>query len=68
MEVIDAPSNFEVVKELADVLAVLKGIANFNGFDWEVVLEYAEIKEKASGPFTVGMVWDRTITKDEDGS
>lgn len=49
--------------ELADVLAVLQGIAGRNNIEWEFVLEIAQKKESLTGPFKRGMVWDRTIEK-----
>lgn len=49
--------------EIADAVAVLKGIANFNNIDWELVIQNVAEKEFKTGPFNEGMVWDRTIEK-----
>lgn len=58
----------ELPYELADVLAVLQGIAYRNSISWEVVLELARQKESGTGSFMRGMVWDRTIVKQQNGS
>lgn len=61
-EVIHAP-RADIAEEICDVIAVLKGIAEFNHVDWAGVLAVEQMKEMASGPFREGMVWDRTIQK-----
>lgn len=61
MEVTASVKMTELIEELGDVISVLKGIAHFNGISWVEVEMMNDIKEKASGPFFEGMVWDRTI-------
>jgi predicted house-cleaning noncanonical NTP pyrophosphatase (MazG superfamily) len=48
----------ELIKELADVSAVLEALATTNGIEWGEVLHMVDEREIASGGFTAGMVWE----------
>ena len=58
MEVVQAETQRDVLKELADVLAVLEAIAMLHGIDWDEVAIQVDVRELKSGGFTEGMVWE----------
>lgn len=57
-EVLLAETREELIKELADVVAVLEGWAAVNSIDWDEVALKLDERELRSGGFTRGMVWE----------
>ena len=58
MEVIQAKTKEEITKEVADVMAVLDGITYRAGITYRELLDTMNGREKASGEFRRGMVWE----------
>jgi predicted house-cleaning noncanonical NTP pyrophosphatase (MazG superfamily) len=57
-EVIFATNRDELLKELADLLAVMESVASVSGLDWEQVLLKTDARQLQSGGFTKGLVWE----------
>ena len=60
-EVLCASNKQEIAEEIADVMAVLAGIADFNNVDTDEIEDIYDRKLANSGGFFSGMVWDTNI-------
>lgn len=62
-EVINAKSSDETLEELADVLEVLKAIAELNNKDLEAIIEIANRKKLERGGFKKRIFLEKTMKK-----
>lgn len=60
-EVITSTSNEETIKELADVLEVIKSISELNGEKLDTVINKANIKREKKGGFEQKIYLEKTI-------
>jgi phosphoribosyl-ATP pyrophosphohydrolase len=57
-EVITAETRADIVRELADLLSVMRAIAALNGIGWAEVLSEKAKRDQVSGSYIHGLVWD----------
>ena len=64
-EVYEAEDNSETCKELADVLEVIRAIANVKGKSLEDIIKLAEDKRNKRGGFSKRVYLEKSIKKEE---
>lgn len=64
-EVYEAEDNSETCKELADVLEVIRAIANVKGKSLEDIIKLAEDKRNKRGGFSKRIYLEKSIKKEE---